>query len=150
MAWHLTTALLLGNSVGSVHSALSALYRSVASNDIPLSMAMHSDGDARLLLTDSSDGAEGDKAPQHNHRHYAHHTPLNSLPPTTSHASTVESHHAALYLQLTEQQIATAINARICLGLDDIFIALFLVGLRRGVCIVSSSLDPPHLAHGVR
>ncbi|KAI6177197.1 G-PROTEIN-RECEP-F1-2 domain-containing protein [Aphelenchoides bicaudatus] len=91
-------------------------------NNIGLSMALHSNGNL-LALSDSSD----DFSSKHQHHHLAHHSPLNSLPPTTQPTPTLESQPTGLYLQLTEQHIASAINARLCLGLDDIFIALFLI-----------------------
>lgn len=111
-----------------MESALSGLHWNGGS-----SRTFRSNNNPLFSLTDSSDESTANKE-QHHHNyrmqhHYVHHTPLNSLPPTTTHAPTVETHHSGgLYLQLTEQQIATAINARLCLGLDDIFIALFLVG----------------------
>jgi hypothetical protein len=112
MAWHLVT-VLFGQSAVSANPTRH--HRNVGSN-IGLSLALHSNGNP-LALSDSSE------ASQNPH----HHTPLNSLPPTTTPVATVESQPAGLYLQLTEQHIASAINARLCLGLDDIFIALFLV-----------------------
>jgi hypothetical protein len=138
MVWHLTTALLLGNSIGCVNSAFN---RNVRSSNIALSMALHSNGNPAFRLADSSS-----EVSHHSYRHYSHHTPLNSLPPTTTHAST---NHPGLYLQLTEQQVASVINAQLCLGLSDIFIALFLVCynfFRKNL----SNLDSSDLAHYIR
>lgn len=125
MAWQFA-ALLLGQSVNGVQSALSALHKNAGDSNIGLSMALHSNGNPVFSLTGSS---SEEHATHHNHRlQHHHHTPLNSLPPTTTHAPTIETNHAgSLYLQLTEQQIASSISAHLCLGLDDIFIALFLV-----------------------
>ncbi|KAI6215026.1 G-PROTEIN-RECEP-F1-2 domain-containing protein [Aphelenchoides besseyi] len=74
----------------------------------------------------SAETPSSNHIPHHPHLHHLHRTSDASAPTTPSTPIGFISHGNS-FIQFTEQQIASALGARLCLGLDDIFVALLLI-----------------------
>ncbi|KAI6201350.1 G-PROTEIN-RECEP-F1-2 domain-containing protein [Aphelenchoides besseyi] len=74
----------------------------------------------------SAETPSSNHIPHHPHLHHLHRT-NDASAATTPPTPIGFISHGNSFIQFTEQQIASALGARLCLGLDDIFVALLLI-----------------------
>ncbi|KAI6240991.1 G-PROTEIN-RECEP-F1-2 domain-containing protein [Aphelenchoides fujianensis] len=122
MAWQF--ALIISQSIGVHGHAL----HPIASSREQLLVAGSSAVDSSAGSGESTRAEPASHHAHHPHvHHHLHHTAGLSAsttppPPPIGFVSQGNS-----FIQFTEQQIASALGARLCLGLDDVFIALLLI-----------------------